>query len=117
MEQSQPLSARTLRKKIIFWTLLTLSILFLVGASLIICLPMILSSSWINEIATQKASQALGQPIKIESINFTWGRGLEIRGLQIKTDQDLKKKNILTLTQLSIQPQWSNLLSKKLSVV
>jgi len=96
---------------------LTLSILFLVGASLIICLPMILSSSWINEIATQKASQALGQPIKIESINFTWGRGLEIRGLQIKTDQDLKKKNILTLTQLSIQPQWSNLLSKKLSVV
>lgn len=116
MKKSQSDHSSTVWKKIIFWAVITVSALILIKAILILCLPMLISSSWFKQIVSKQASQSLEHPVQIQDLSFAWSDGLRLQGLRLNPGQGSDQKELLTLNLLNIRPKWGDLLKKRFSI-
>ena len=116
MEKNSTKYSRSLWKKIVYLSILAVSILLVLLILLLLCMPWIVCSSWVQEMVSSRASQAIGRKVHMDSLAFGWSRGLEFQGIRLAKNNGFNQKAPLTLNRINISPQWKDLLEKRLSV-
>ena len=85
-----------------------------VGITIVLALPAVLSSDFARQKIESYVSQELQKPVSIQEISFSWGEGLSVSNFK-SVNQD--QTPFITLSALKLLLSWSSLLSGKLDIV
>ena len=104
---------RNWRKKALYWGM-GVVLFFLVFIFLFYFFtPLLFSSDWAKKRVSLYLSQSLNRPVKIESLFFSWRKGITITGVTI-SNQD--RSPFLELGYFQFIPEWTSLLGEKLKI-
>lgn len=76
-------------------------------------LPSLLSSDFARENIVSYLSKDLNRPVSINTLSFSWGKGVSLSGLTIK---EKDQKPFVALNELKIAPSWLSLLAGKINI-
>ena len=82
----------------------------------LLCLPLLVSSSWMNDRVEELVSQSMKRPVSIQSLAWDWSGGLQMQELSIADDASGSDEPILSLARLTFRPLWDQLLQRRLAV-
>ncbi len=90
-----------------------LAISLILTIVLLLALPTLLSSDFARGNITAYLSKDLKRPVSINTLSFSWGKGISLSGLTIK---DKDQKPFLDLNELKLIISWLSLLAGKIDI-
>jgi len=81
----------------------------------LLLIPSIVSTEWSKEQLEDQASQVIHRPVRIGALNWTWDRGILLKGLEISDDPLFSRKTIASIDRILIDVDIPQLAHGKLA--
>ena len=100
--------------KWLIWFGASLLILIALVATAVLFLPRLVSTEWFRNRFEQQASQSLDRAVQVESLTWTWSRGIILEGVRIADEPDFSDKPMLELGYAHLFVDVGSLLRRKI---
>ncbi|MBI4775086.1 MAG: AsmA family protein [Deltaproteobacteria bacterium] len=100
--------------KWLLWFGASLLMLIAFIAVAVFFLPQVVSTEWFRNRLEQQASQSLHRPVEVDSLTWTWSRGIILEGVRIPDDPELSQKPLFELEYAHLFVDLKNLLRRRI---
>ena len=100
--------------KWLLWFGASLLILIALVATAVLFLHRLISTEWFRNRFEQQASQSLDRAVQVESLTWSWSRGIILEGVRIADEPDFSEKPFLELGYVHLFVDVRSLLRRKI---